>query len=87
MQQDLFGGLLESPKEAVHPNSKPISDWKGTAEDWAPLPDFPSFEEIEEPFGNEPSSGEDMARSRVLSRSSLFPVFLVSLLLGIVIGG
>lgn len=87
IHQDLFGGLLESPKEAERPNSKPLSDWKGAAEDRTPLPDFPSFEEIEEPFGGEPSSDEDMHRSRVSSRSSLFPIFLVSLLLGSVIGG
>jgi hypothetical protein len=87
IRQDLFGDLLESPKEENRLSSKPPSGWKGTAEDLSALPDFPSFEEIEEPFGKEPSSDEDMHRSRGSSRSLLFPVFLVSLLLGVVIGG
>lgn len=87
IHHDLFGDLLESPKEAERPNSKSLSDWKGTAEDRTPLPDFPSFEEIEEPFGGGPSSDEDMHRPRVSSRFLLFPVFLVSLLLGVAIGG
>jgi hypothetical protein len=87
IRQDLFADLLESPKEAEHPNSAPISGWKGAVEDRDPLPDFPSFEEIEEPFGAGPSCNEGMQMPRVSSRSLLFPVFLVSLLLGIAIGG
>lgn len=85
-RQDAPGDILGIPEESERLNGKPLSSWKGRGEDRDSLPDFPSFDEIEEPFGMNPSD-EEVPRQRFSPRPLLFSVFLVSLFLGVAIGG